>query len=62
MLRVIEATVSVQRIWLDTAEGRNVPCTGFADENPSEVVPVLRALFRNLVQRKELAPTLARQQ
>lgn len=62
MLRVIEATVPVQRIWLDTAEGRDVPRTGFADEAPSEVVTVLRILFRNLVQKKGLSPHFARQQ
>ena len=62
MLRVIEETVPVQRIWLDTTEGREVPRTGFADEAPSEVVKVLRVLFRNLVQRKGLSPALARQQ
>ncbi len=62
MLRVIEETVPVQRIWLDTTEGKEVPRTGFADEVPSEVVPVLRVLFRNLVQRKGQSPVLARQQ
>jgi hypothetical protein len=62
MLRVIEATVPVQRIWLDTAEGRDVPRTGFADEAPSEVVKVLWILFRNLVQKKGLSPHFARQQ
>jgi hypothetical protein len=62
MLRVIEATVPVQRIWLDTAEGHDVPHTGFADEAPSEVVTVLRILFRNLVQKKGLSPHFARQQ
>lgn len=62
MLRVIEETVPVQRIWLNTAEGRDVPRTGFADEAPSEVVTVLRILFRNLVQKKGLSPHLAREQ
>ena len=62
MLRVIEETVPVQRIWLDTAEGRDVPRTGFTDEAPSEVVTVLQVLFRNLVQRKGLTPALAREQ
>lgn len=62
MLRVIEATVPVQRIWLDTAQGRDVPRTGFADEAPWEVVTVLRILFRNLVQKKGLSPQLAREQ
>lgn len=62
MLRVIEETVPVQRIWLDTAEGRDVPRTGFADEAPSERVTVLRVLYRNLVQKKGLSPHLAREQ
>lgn len=61
MLRVIEETVPVQRIWLDTAEGRDVSRTGFTDEAPSKVVTVLQVLFRNLVQRKGLSPALARQ-
>ena len=29
MLRILEETVPVQRIWLDTAEGRETPRTGF---------------------------------
>ena len=62
MLRVIETMVPVQRIWLDTAEGREVPRTGFADEAPSELINLLRILFRNLVQKKGLSPQLARQQ
>lgn len=62
MLRVIEETVPVQRIWLDTAEGRDVSRTGFTDEAPSEVVTVLQVLFRNLVQRKGLTPAMAREQ
>jgi hypothetical protein len=62
MLRVIEETVPVQRICLDTTEGHDVPRTGFADEAPSEVVTVLRILFRNLVQKKGLSPHFAREQ
>jgi hypothetical protein len=62
MLRVIEETVPVQRIWLDTTEGREVPCTGFSGEATSEVAAVLEVMFRNLVQRKGLSPQLAREQ
>lgn len=29
MLRVIEESVPVQRIWLDTAENKDTPKTGF---------------------------------
>ena len=47
MLRVIEETVPVQRIWLDTTEGKEVPRTGFVGEAPTEVVAVLEVMFRN---------------
>ncbi|MBI5138088.1 MAG: ATP-binding protein [Nitrospirae bacterium] len=62
MLRVIEETVPVQRIWLDTAEARETPRTGFSADCPSEVVAVLSVMYRNLVVRKGMAPQLAREQ
>ena len=62
MLRVIEETVPVQRIWLDTSEGRETPRTGFAGEPSSEVRAVLTVLYRNLVVRKGVSPHLARDQ
>ena len=62
MLRVIEETVPVQRIWLDTSEGRETPRTGFAGEPSSEVQPVLMVIYRNLVLRKGVSPQLAREQ
>jgi hypothetical protein len=62
MLRVIEETLPVQRIWLDTAEGRETPRTGFSVDPPAEVVKVLRVMFRNLVERRGLSPDLAREQ
>ena len=62
MLRVIEETVPIQRIWLDTSEGRETPRTGFAGEPSTEVRPVLIALYRNLVLRKGVSPQLAREQ
>ncbi|HEY9233825.1 MAG TPA: ATP-binding protein [Phenylobacterium sp.] len=52
MLRVIEETVPVQRIWLDTAEARETPRVGFSADPPEEVGKVLLVLFRNLVGRK----------
>lgn len=52
MLRVIEETVPVQRIWLDTAESKETPRTGFTADPPEEVRKVLRVLFRNLTERK----------
>lgn len=60
MLRVIEETVPVQRIWLDTAEGKDTPQTRFAAAPEAEVAAVLNALFRNLVLRKGMSPVDAR--
>jgi hypothetical protein len=60
MLRVIEETVPVQRIWLDTAESREVARNGFALASPEEIAEVASTLYRNLVVRKEMSPELAR--
>lgn len=51
MLRVIEETVPVQRIWLDTAEHKDTPRTGFSGEPSAEVQAVLATLYNNLLQR-----------
>lgn len=60
MLRVIEETVPVQRIWLDTAEHRDTPRTGFAGEPPEAVVQVLQTLFEDMVGRKAMSADAAR--
>jgi len=52
MLRIIEETVPVQRIWLDTTEAKETPRTGFSGEKPEEVAAVLATIFRGLVDRK----------
>lgn len=62
MLRIIEETIPVQRIWLDTTEARETPRTGFAGEPPAEVAAILSVMYRNMVLRKGLSPTLAREQ
>ena len=62
MLRIIEETVPVQRIWLDTTEGRETPRTNFAGEPASEVRTVLMVMYRNMILRKALSPQLARGQ
>ena len=62
MLRVIEATVPVQRIWLDTTEGRETPLNGFAGEPLSEVHVALAVVYRNLVLYKGASPEIARRQ
>lgn len=60
MLRVIEETIPVQRIWLDTAESKETPRTGFAAEPEPEVRAVAQVLFRNMVRKKGLTPADAR--
>jgi hypothetical protein len=61
MLRVIEATLPVQRIWLDTADARETPRGGLATEHPKEVAVVLRTLFRSMIDRRGLQPAAARE-
>ncbi len=60
MLRVIEETVPVQRIWLDTAESRDTPRTGFASEPPEAIVGVLMTLFEDMTGRKGMSCDNAR--
>lgn len=60
MLRVIEETVPVQRIWLDTAESRDTPLNGFTSDPPEEVTEVLQVMFASLVHRKGLSAAAAR--
>lgn len=62
MLRVIEETIPVQRIWLDTTESKETPRTGFGGSSLAEVVAVLDVMYRNLTVRKGLSSKLAREQ
>ncbi len=60
MLRVVEETIPVQRIWLDTAENKETPRTGFGGEAPAEIRSVAQTLFTSMVKRKGMSPDLAR--
>jgi hypothetical protein len=60
MLRVIEETVPVQRIWLDTAEQKETPRTGFAGEPPEAVVAVLGTLFADMIGRRAMSEEAAK--
>jgi len=60
MLRVIEETVPVQKIWIDTAENRETPRTGFAGESAAAVTEVLEVMYRNMVLNKGMSAELAR--
>ena len=55
MLRVVEETVPVQRIWLDTAENKETPRTGFEGEPNAAVIEVAGVLFNDLIERKGLS-------
>lgn len=61
MLRIIEETIPVQRIWLDTTEMHEAPRTGFSGEPPAEIAAILSVMYRNMVFRKGLSPALARE-
>lgn len=60
MIRVLEETIPVQRIWLDTTEGKETPRTGFAGNAPNEVKAVLEVMFSNFINKKGLSPEQAR--
>lgn len=60
MLRVIEETVPVQRIWLDTAENKETPRTGFEGEPTAAVIEIATVLFHDLIDRRGLSKEEAR--
>lgn len=60
MLRVIEATVPVQRIWLDTAERGDIPNAGSSEEAGQELFPVLFALYIHMLDDLHLTSQEAR--
>lgn len=60
MLSVVEETVPVQRIWLDTAENKETPRTGFVGEPPEHVISVLGTLFEDMVGRRGMSNTAAK--
>jgi hypothetical protein len=60
MLKVIEETVPVQRIWIDTAEQKETPRTGFSGELPETVVTVLQTLFADMVGRRGMSAESAK--
>ena len=60
MLSVVEETVPVQRIWLDTAENRETPRTGYSGEPPEQVKSVLDVLFSDMVGRRGMSTASAK--
>jgi hypothetical protein len=60
MLRIIEETVPVQRIWLDTSESKETPLTGFSSEPPEAIKSVLEIFYADMVGRKGMSHELAK--
>ena len=60
MLRVIQETVPVQRIWLDTAENKETPRTAFDGEPSAEILAVMRTIYQDMVGRRGMTPELAK--
>ena len=62
MLRVVEETVPVQRIWLDTAENKDTPRTGFSGEPetaPDGVRKILLTFYKDMIGRRGMTPEAA---
>jgi hypothetical protein len=62
MLRILEETVPIQRIWLDTVEKGEVHSGAFAGSPPAEVVAVLSGLYQHLTTKIGLSADLAKKQ
>lgn len=62
MLRVIEESVPVQRIWLDTVERGDVPEAGSQEVPAPELLETLVDMYRDLVDRTGLLPEVALKQ
>ncbi|MBF5005689.1 ATP-binding protein [Diaphorobacter sp. NR2-3-3-1] len=61
MLKIIEETVPVQRIWLDAMEQKESPVNHFAESPPDELLHVLQVMFNDMIQRRGMSEELARQ-
>lgn len=62
MLRVIEETVPVQRIWLDSAETVDKDPPPIDEGVPDDLMELLRDEYRSLITSKGLSPDQARRQ
>jgi hypothetical protein len=60
MLRIVEETVPVQRVWLDTAENKETPRTGFSGQPPENVAEVLATLYGDMIGRRGMSSDAAK--
>ena len=60
MLQIVEATVPVQRIWLDTVDRGDVDVPRADADESTAVEPILRLVFNHMVHGDGLSPAEAR--
>lgn len=60
MLKIIEETVPIQRIWLETSENPDVPETGFSGETLENVAQILKVIYRDMIDRIGVSPRRAK--
>jgi hypothetical protein len=61
MLRILEETIPVQRIWLEAAETGEHAKGGFAGEADESVRKILLSLYRTLIIKSGMSPEMAKQ-
>src|SRR5690606_38112773 len=61
LLRLVEGTVPVQRIWLDTAEDDEPPVSILDEEADPVLVEMMEAMFDALVHSRGLSGAEARE-
>lgn len=60
MLSVVEATVPVQRIWLDTAEHKEPPRNRYEGAPSAEIQEVAETLFEDMITRRGMSDESAK--
>jgi hypothetical protein len=60
IFRLLEETLPVQRIWVDTAEERETPRVGFTDAKDEDVLSTLQSLFHAIIVGSKITPDEAR--
>jgi hypothetical protein len=60
MLRIIEETVPVQQIWLDTIEKGEVQGDAFSRSSEDDICQVLRSIYNHMVHDLCMSPYDAR--
>lgn len=60
MFRLLEETLPVQRIWVDTAEETETPRVGFTDAKDEDVLSTLQSLFHAIIVGSKITPSEAR--